>query len=82
MEDGRKEEAVERAGCDVWVAGGRIPGVEVIADPRHSCFLHSARELIAETTRRWPMQHPHDLHLNTRAFQHQIKDGAYILADE
>ena len=56
MEDGRKEEAIERAGCNVRIARRRIPGVKVVANPCHSCLLHSACALINVSSECKPMQ--------------------------
>lgn len=56
MEDRRHEEPVERAGCDVRVARGGVPGVEVVTNPCYGCLLHPAHVLAAIKIRFLP--HP------------------------
>ena len=75
MEDGREEEAIEGAGCNVRVAGGGIPGVEIIADPRHSCFLHPAGIAIHTNAQCWPIQYSDSLFLICELSQDQGIDS-------
>jgi len=46
MENGRHEEAVEGAGCDVRVARRGVSGIEVIADPCDGHFLHPGEAFV------------------------------------
>ena len=51
MEDGRHEEAVEGAGCDVRVARRGVPGIEVIADSCNGHFLHPGKAFVVLSDR-------------------------------